>query len=200
MKQNKIKIAVTGGIGSGKSTVCKILKSLGYPVYSCDETYKKVLQDKNTLEELKDVFGEKIINLDGTLNRGALSELVFADEEKLNKLNSITHKKIFKKMFSDSEQEEGVIFFEVPLLFEGNYQNLFNDVLIIFRDKNDRINSVMARDGLKEEEVKIRLNKQYSYNQIDYVKYYVIHNDGNFDDLHTKINNFLADLKSKYSF
>ncbi|MGN0805923.1 MAG: dephospho-CoA kinase, partial [Candidatus Coproplasma sp.] len=158
MKQNKIRIAVTGGIGSGKSTACKIINSLGYPVYSCDEAYKSVLQDGQTVETLEREFGSQILNADGSLDRFALSAIVFGDEKKLEKLNKITHPKIFEKIFELSENDSGIVFYEVPLLFEGGYQSLFDEVLVILRDRQQRINCVIERDGLKEEEVISRLN------------------------------------------
>lgn len=198
MKQNnQIKIAVTGGIGSGKSTVCSILKSRGYAVYSCDEVYKLVLQDSSTIKELAAEFGNAIVNDNGTLNRSALSALVFAEEEKLKRLNEITHPKIFEKMFSLSKGDEGVVFYEVPVLFEGGYQVLFDDVLVILRDENVRIGSVTLRDGLTENEVKNRLNKQFNYNNSDLSKYYVIHNDKDIVNLNNKIDDFLVFLNSK---
>lgn len=198
MKQSNIKIAVTGGIGSGKSTVCKIINSLGYPVYSCDETYKQVLADGKTVEELSKVFGCGILNADGSLNRTALSSVVFNDENKLEKLNAITHPKIFEAMFTNSSKDSGAVFYEVPLLFEGNYQNLFDEVLVVLRDRKERIKSVMQRDGLKEEEAVKRLKLQFDYDNNDFAKYYVIHNDGKIDDLQAKINEFL--LKITYGY
>lgn len=192
MKQSKIKIAVTGGIGSGKSTVCKIINSLGYPVYSCDEVYKLVLQDGKTVQELTVEFGKEILNADGSLNRSALSAIVFNDEGKLERLNKITHPKIFEKLFKISSNDEGVVFYEVPLLFEGGYEKLFDSVLVVLRDKKERIDCVMSRDNLSEEEVVSRLNKQYNYDINDFTKYYVIHNDGNIDDLMLKINKLLS--------
>lgn len=194
MKQNKIKIAVTGGIGSGKSTVCKIINSLGYPVYSCDEVYKSVLRDGQTVAELVKEFGEQILNCDGSLNRPALSAIVFGDEEKLKKLNKITHPKIFEKLFEISSNNEGVVFYEVPILFEGGYEKLFDSVLVVLRDRDKRINCVMSRDNLSEEEVVSRLNKQYNYDIGNFAKYYVIHNDGNIYDLMRKVTNFLSKI------
>lgn len=192
MKQIKIKIAVTGGIGSGKSTACKIIKEYGFPVYSCDEVYKTVLQDRKTIGELVEEFGREIVNADGSLNRIALSAIVFNDEKKLERLNRITHPIIFKKMFSISESECGVVFYEVPLLFEGNYQNLFDEVLVVLRDRKQRIECVAKRDNLKEEEVINRLNKQFNYDIADFAKYYVIHNDGNIDELKAEILKYLS--------
>lgn len=197
MKQNKIRIAVTGGIGSGKSTVCKIIHSLGYPVYSCDEVYKSVLRDGQTVAELVKEFGEQILNFDGSLNRPALSAIVFGDEEKLKNLNNITHPKIFKKLFEISADDKGVVFYEVPLLFEGGYEKLFDSVLVVLRDKKKRIDCVMKRDNLSEEEVISRLNKQYNYDIEHFAKYYVIHNDGNIDDLMREATNFLSKIANQ---
>ncbi len=199
MKRNKIRIAVTGGIGSGKSTVCKIIKESGYPVYSCDETYKKVLQDAGTVEELAEVFGREIVDAHGTLNRAVLSALVFNDEEKLKKLNEITHPKIFEKMFADSESNEGMVFYEVPLLFEGGYQNLFDEIIVVLRDRNERINSVMFRDNLKEEEVTKRLIKQFDYDNSDFKQYYVIHNDAKISNMSDIISDILLKITEKYT-
>lgn len=197
MKQSKIKIAVTGGIGSGKSTVCKIIHSLGYPVYSCDEVYKLVLQDGQTVAELVKEFGEQILNCDGSLNRPALSAIVFGDEAKLEKLNKITHPKIFEKLFEISTNDDGVVFYEVPLLFEGGYEKLFDKVLVVLRDRKARINSIMVRDSLTEEEVNNRLNKQFNYDNTDFAKYYVIHNDGNIDDLRREVDAFLFKITNE---
>lgn len=201
MKQNnQIKIAVTGGIGSGKSTVCSILRKRGYAVYSCDEVYKLVLRDDCVIKQLAAEFGDGIVNDDGTLNRVKLSAIVFDDEEKLKRLNKITHPKIFDKMFYLSKEDEGVVFFEVPLLFEGGYQVLFDDVLVILRDDNKRIEGVVQRDGLTENEVKNRLNKQTNYNIADLSKYYVIHNNDNIVNLNNKIEDFLVAIAlKKYS-
>lgn len=197
MKQSKIKIAVTGGIGSGKSTVCRIIQSMGFPVYSCDEVYKSVLQDGQTVEELEREFGEQILNCDGSLNRPALSAIVFGDEAKLEKLNKITHPKIFEKLFEISTNDDGVVFYEVPLLFEGGYEKLFDKVLVVLRDRKARINSIMVRDSLTEEEVNNRLNKQFNYDNTDFAKYYVIHNDGNIDDLRREVDAFLFKITNE---
>ncbi|MGN0805199.1 MAG: dephospho-CoA kinase [Candidatus Coproplasma sp.] len=195
MKQSKI--AVTGGIGSGKSTACKIIKSLGYPVYSCDEVYNQIINDKWTVAELAENFGKEIQNQDGSLNKAKLSEIVFNDKNKLEKLNSITHPKIFEKMFLLSANDEGAVFYEVPLLFEGNYQNLFDGVIVLMRDEKTRIRSVAERDSISEEKVFLRINNQYNYNNCDFAKYYVIHNDGNFDELQYKIEDLLFKITNQ---
>ena len=161
MKQSNVKIAVTGGIGSGKSTVCKIIEESGFPVYSCDAVYSELLKGNELPARIAEEFGSCILNADGSLNRSALSELVFGDEKLLRKLNNLTHSEIFKAMFGLAECDVGPVFFEVPLLFEGEYQNLFDEVIVVLRDKNSRIDSVIKRDGLTAREIENRIKKQF---------------------------------------
>ncbi len=198
MKQNKVKIAVTGGIGSGKSTVCKLIKALNYPVYSCDEAYKEVLADGRTVAEILKTFGGAVSDGNGGINRGKLSALVFGDEGKLAKLNSITHPKIFEKMFEASQKDCGLVFYEVPLLFEGGYVGLFDEVIVVLRDRQKRIEAVALRDNLKEEEVIARINKQLNYDISDFAQYYVIHNNANIDNMSDVINDILLKITEKY--
>ncbi|MDE7076091.1 MAG: dephospho-CoA kinase, partial [Clostridia bacterium] len=124
-----------------------------------------------------------ILNIDGTLGRRALSKIVFGNEKLLQKLNNITHPEIFKAMFAKAECDRGLVFFEVPLLFEGGYQDLFDGVIVVLRDKKNRIGSVSKRDGLTEQEIENRINRQFDYANSNFEQYYVIHNDGNFGDL-----------------
>ena len=103
MKQSDVRIAVTGGIGSGKSTVCKFIGELGYPVFSCDGIYSELVRDREFVSVLAKEFGEEIVRADGSLDRGRLSAVVFGDAEKLKRLNSITHPAIFKEMSARAE-------------------------------------------------------------------------------------------------
>lgn len=193
MKQNK-RIAVTGGIGSGKSTVCEIIKKHGYPVFSCDEIYAELLECNDFTQIISDEFGKDVLNADGLLNRGALSEIVFNDEKKLERLNKITHAQIFEEMFRRAEIEEGAVFFEVPLLFEGGYQTMFDNVIVVLRDEKQRILSLIKRDNLSEENVKKRIKRQYNYENCTFEQYYVIHNDGDLVNLDKEVKQILSKL------
>ncbi|MDE7163704.1 MAG: dephospho-CoA kinase [Clostridia bacterium] len=199
MKQSNIKIAVTGGIGSGKSTVCKIIEKAGYPVYSCDAVYSQLLNGKYLPGKIAEVFGSEILNTDGSLNRRALSEIVFGNEQLLQKLNNITHPEIFKAMLSMTEGKSGLVFFEVPLLFECGYQNLFDEVIVVLRDRDSRIDSVIKRDGLTEQEIVNRINRQFNYTNLNFEQYYVIHNKGNIDDLCDATNDLLLKIAQKHN-
>lgn len=194
MTQNSQKIAITGGIGSGKSTVCNIIKELGYPVYSCDKIYKELLAVPEFINRIADEFGQTAV-VGGRLNREALSAIVFGDGEKLKKLNSITHPAIMdmalKKMDSHA-----LSFVEVPLLFENGFQNLFSGVIVVLRGREQRIAAVTSRDNLLQKDVELRIKNQLDYDNFDFSEYYVIHNCGNLSDLRLKITDILKKIES----
>lgn len=194
MKRNNIKIAITGGIGSGKTTVCKIIKEKGYPVFSGDEIYAELLNDGKLTADIVKEFGNSVLNGSGGIDRKKLANCVFSDKEKLQILNSITHPIIFKEIFARAENFGGVIFFEVPVLFEGGYQDLFDNVIVVLRDKKDRVEYVKVRDNISDEEVKKRIDKQFNYENAEFAQYYVIHNYGKIDDLSDIINKILFEI------
>lgn len=196
MKQSNIKIAVTGGIGSGKTTVCNLIKKFGYPVFSCDEVYAELINSGKLTERLVGEFGEEILT-EGKIDRRKLSACVFGDEEKLQKLNEITHPKIFEEMFAQAEAFSGLVFFEVPLLFEGGYQNLFDEVLVVLRRVEDRILSVKLRDNLSDEEVRKRIDNQFNYDIDNFAQYYVIHNQGKINDMADIVHDILLKITQK---
>ncbi|MDE7440294.1 MAG: dephospho-CoA kinase, partial [Clostridia bacterium] len=172
MTQNNIKIAVTGGICSGKSTVANFIKEQGYSVISCDEIYNELLTDLNFVNLLDNEFGN-IKNSDGTLNRSKLSEIVFNDSEKLQKLNLLTHPQIMREAFARMSGE-GIFFCEVPLLFEGGFERLFDNVIVVLREKDNRLKALIERNRINENQAKLRINSQFEYKNGDLVKYYVI--------------------------
>ncbi len=158
----KTKVAVTGGIGSGKSTVLHCIKQMGYPVFSCDEIYKELVSTKDYIEIMQKNFPKAVVN--GELQRKVLSEIVFNNESEREKLNQITHPLIMAKLHEKMEQAVGeLVFAEVPLLFEGNYEKQFDKIIVIMRDTHKRIEGVMQRDGLSEENIKKRIFAQFDY-------------------------------------
>lgn len=196
MKQNK-RIAVTGGMGSGKSTVLKIIAQTGYGVYSCDEVYSDLLRSDEFLNELCKMFGN-VLTPDGRLDRKKLAEIVFSDENALKRLNSFTHPKIYAEMFARAKKHGGLCFFEVPLLFEDGAQNMFDGVVVVARDEADRVASVIKRDSLTEDEVKHRIINQFDYKNIDFTKYYVIHNNGDLVHLRAEVQEILEKIENDY--
>lgn len=195
MKQNK-KIAVTGGIGSGKSTVMKIIAGKGYPIFSCDEIYSQLTSDRDFLKILHHSFGD-ILNGDGTLDRKKLSEIVFNNPAKLAELDKITHPAIYKEMFRMADEAGGICFCEVPLLFESGAESLFDGVIIVMRNEEQRIKSVTARDKLPEQDVKKRISNQFDYNSADFTMYYVIHNNSDLSELERQTEEIIKKISEK---
>ena len=195
MKQSK-KIAVTGGIGSGKSTVMKIIAGKGYPIFSCDEIYSQLTSDSDFLNILRHSFGD-ILNSDGTLDRKKLSEIVFNNPAKLAELDKITHPAIYKEMFRMADEAGGICFCEVPLLFESGAESLFDGVIIVMRNEEQRIKSVTARDKLPEQDVKKRISNQFDYNSADFAMYYVIHNNGDLSELEWQTKEIIKKINEK---
>ena len=149
MKQNSLKFAITGGIGSGKSTVAEIIKRKGYAVFSCDEIYKELLLDAEFKAKLSLNF-DGIINADGSLDRSKLSEIVFNDKSALKRLNALTHPAIIEEVFKKSSGQK-ISFTEVPVLFESGLEKYFDGIIVVLRDMDKRIDAVSARDKIDRE-------------------------------------------------
>lgn len=198
------KVAITGGIGSGKSTFANILRAKGYTVFSCDEIYKDLLSDEKFVKEICESFDISPSLVDGrlTLNKDALSKIVFSDKAALEKLNSITHPRIMDNLMKKIGLCSGLVFAEVPLLFEGGYQHLFDDVVIITRDLDKRICGVVKRDKVAKQAVVERITSQYDYDKCANSKYITVVNNFEIDNLICEADklidrfNFIDDKKS----
>ncbi len=156
------KIAITGGIGSGKSTVVSILKEWGYIVFSCDEIYREIIQLPSYVEKIASLFPTCVRN--GEIDRQILSELIFSDEKNRTALNNVAHPMIMERLdaYMNMSKEE-YVFAEVPLLFEGNYERLFDEIIVVMRDKNERILSLEKRDKQSRENIQRRIATQLDY-------------------------------------
>ena len=187
------KIAVTGGIGSGKSAVCRILKERGYPVFSCDEINRTLLNEKSYLDGLCALFPACV--KDGKLNKTALSALVFSDKEALKTLNAYAHPRISERLRRDMEGAEKTCFAEVPLLFESGMTKQFDGAIVILRNKEERIRAVVARDGLTAEQAEARMKQQFDYDGPLPDGCLAIENDGDETALREKVDDMLEALK-----
>ena len=195
MTQSNLKIAITGGIGSGKSEVGSIIKGAGFSVFSCDEIYSELLNKGVFDDDLKKCFGEQIFKF-GKLNKKKLAGIVFNNKEELEKLNKITHYQILECAFEKMKAHK-LSFLEVPLLFENGFEELFDGVIVVLRNSDDRIKSIVKRSGISTEEAILRIKNQFNYENCDLTKYYVIHNDLNIGFLTEYVNAILNDIKEK---
>ncbi len=177
---NKI-IAITGGIGSGKSFALKIIKKLGYKSFSADLIYKNLQKNKGFIEQISSKLGVLPIVKDGKfyLDKQAISNAVFNDKDKLKILNDFTHPKIMQKMIQNAKKCDGLVFCEVPLLYEGGYENLFDFVFVIKRKDEDRFLSASKRDKKTIEQIKIVAKNQFDYTNLTQNTHtFIIENDG----------------------
>ncbi len=160
------KIAITGGIGSGKSTVLNILREKGYIVFSCDEIYKKIIVSKRYIKEIEKYFPQSI--KDGKIDREILSEIIFHSAEKRDLLNSIAHPFIIEQLFQEIKTvDSNLVFVEVPLLFESNLESEFDEVIVVMREKDERIKAVCERDATTKESVLKRMDSQFDYQSLN---------------------------------
>jgi dephospho-CoA kinase len=175
-----ITIGITGGIGSGKSTVAKVLQLMGYPVYSSDQRAKDLMhEDQLLVAGLKELFGEEAY-LDSELNRPYIAAQIFKDTSKRTAMNNLVHPAV-RKDFQNwvSQQKSPILFQESALLFEtGNYKS-FDAVILVSAPKEIRMQRVKERDQLTDEQVQSRFNAQMPEEEKMKLTNLVIHNDGN---------------------
>lgn len=176
-----LRIGITGGIGSGKTTVCQIFATLGIPVYYADDRAKWLMgNDPQLIATLKDAFGEKTYTEQGTLDRAYLAELVFNNQEQLDILNSIVHPAVREDGIRWDEQHQDTPYTlrEAALLYESGIYQLLDQIITVTAPEALRIQRVMERDGLREEQVKARMDKQWPEEKKVALADFVIHNDG----------------------
>lgn len=158
-------IGLTGGIGSGKSTVSKYLKVKGLPVVDADQLARDIVEPGRQANlEIKDCFGMGVMNADGSINRKKLGKLVFSDKKLLAKLNEITHKEIIaaiKCSLAQCEQKGvKVVFIDAPLLFELGLDSLVEETWVIDAPDHLRIKRLLERDATSEEEIQSVISSQ----------------------------------------
>ena len=200
----RLSVAITGGIGSGKSLVLNILKEWGYSTFSCDEIYKELSFNKDYLEKLKAVFPFAVNDL-GELNREALSQVVFNNKNELKKLNAMAHPLVFQNLRKKIDDANGVVFSEVPLLFESGAEKDFDYVIIVNRDKDKRILAVSQRDFLSKEKVENRILSQFNYEKklkkfLNNEKFFILENNGDIDGVKVEIKKIIDKIMQYETF
>ena len=161
-------IGLTGGIGSGKSTVARVFETLGVPVFDADrEALALYEEDESLFEEVKQRFGPAVIQPDGKLNRQALASIVFNDAEALKQLNAMVHPRVAKKFEAwKSSQVTGTVIREAAILFESGSAADCNAVIVVTAPEDVRITRVQKRNGFSEAEVRARMKRQWSEEQL----------------------------------
>lgn len=176
------KIAITGNMGSGKTSCCRILEIFGYPVYYADQKAKWLMEHDTKLKrDITRTFGPKSYSGE-KLNRTYLARRVFTDSEALATLNSLVHPAVNKDMhkwMAEREKEGcGTAIEEAALTFEAGHENSFDQIITVAAPASILIDRVMKRDGSNEQDVRDRLNKQMSQKEKCQQSDAIILNDG----------------------
>ena len=189
-------VGLTGGIGSGKSTVLKQFEDLGINTYSADKAAKKLINsDEDLIESIKSLFGDNIYD-NNILDTIKLSKIVFQDSHKLESLNSIIHPAVTKDFKSFIKTNHGdYIVKEVAIIFETNTEDNYDKIILVRAPIEDRIKRVVLRDNITKDDVIRRVNNQIDDSTIIDKCDYIIDNN-NLIELKEKVINIHKDLIS----
>ena len=194
-------IGITGGIGTGKSTVSTILGELGAVTFSADDAAREVLApDSDGLREVAAAFGAEVIGPDGSLDRAKVAEIVFKDSRAREKLERITHPRILALLRKWIEKARRgnppgtIIVVEVPLLFEAGMEEWFDSIVVVAASEESQLKRLRHRSGLSEEEARSRIGAQIPIGEKASRAQHVIHNDGSISDLRKAIGRLWDDL------
>ena len=185
-----LRIALTGGIGSGKTTVSDYFRKLGVPVIDADETSHEMTQaGEPAVQKIVDVFGDSVLDRDGNLDRTALRNIVFGDPESRKQLESILHPEIQRQMNeAASRTQSPYCLFSIPLLIENGQHVSYDRILVIEASEDRRRTWIQARSDLTESEITAILSAQVSDEQRRRAADDLLINDGGIDDLHARID------------
>jgi dephospho-CoA kinase len=173
-------IAIAGGIGSGKSVVSSILRVMGYEVYDCDSEAKRLMNSSQVIKrDLVENFGEQSVLADGTINSAYVGSVVFGNESALKKLNSIVHPRVKEDVVKHIEStSRQVMFVETAILLKSNLLDLIDDAWVVEAPESVRVDRVMKRNSMCEEDVRKRIKAQEGQDYNSLKSYRTIVNDG----------------------
>jgi dephospho-CoA kinase len=194
-----VKIGLTGGIASGKSTASEYIKSLGYEVIDADEVSNLLSKKGESIYiEIVRSFGREILQEDLEIDRRKLGDIVFSDEDKLKMLNDISHRLILEEIrfrMNECEENEGLIFVDIPLLFECNLKMWFDEVWVIGALVETQMERLKKRNNFTDEEAFNRISAQMPLKTKMDLSDEVILNEGTIEELYKNIDKLLSRLK-----
>lgn len=189
-----IYIGVTGGIGSGKSTVCSFFEKKGIQIFLADTVAKEIVNSNvNVFDEIIDLFGSQVLDTTNKLNRKVIAEIVFHDKKLLEELNAIVHPRVFDEYGKWKERLSKNITYvlvESAILFESGFFEVVDYSLAVMADENIRVQRVLERDKGSVEQIISRMKHQISTEELLELSDFQIHNNGSINDLMMKVNFF----------
>lgn len=189
-----MRIAITGGIGSGKSVVAKIISELGGYVLSADEINKQLLNDKNYIKIIDNNFPNIVEN--GIVNKPKLKQLIISDKTAQHRLNSISHPIIREEIIRQSNASgKNKIFVEIPLLVESGMKDIFDVIWLVVADSYLRLKRIVERDDVTKDTATALINSQASEDEQRQIATHIIYNDSTYDELCEKVEKMYRLLK-----
>ena len=191
---------LTGGIGSGKSTVARMFEEERVHVIDFDYLARLVVEPgKPAWREIVDYFGKDILSADGKVNRPALAEIVFSDDTSRKVLESFIHPRIFEEAKAlikiiEAKDPLAVIIIDFPLLFELGLNKNFDKVILVYAPRSEQLKRVMERDGFTQEEAEKRLDKQIPIDEKRSFSDYVINTEGGLDNTRNQVRKIVHKL------
>ncbi len=198
-------VGITGGIATGKSTVTGLLHALGAITFSADEASRAVLsKDGPVISDIRKEFGNPAIAENGTINRAALAELIFADPLARARLNNILHPRIRRLLKDQLESAKDdypakIVAVEIPLLYEGHLENWFERIIVVVSSEAVELERLMARNGLNADEANRRIRAQMPLADKAKLATYVVYNNGPLAALAPQVAAIWNSLKSPVS-
>jgi dephospho-CoA kinase len=194
-------IGLTGGIGSGKSSVAKMFKDEGVYIIDFDYLARVVVEpDTPAWRDIVDHFGQEILLPDRTLNRSKLAEIVFSDASSRKALEGFTHPRIFEKhdtLLKDIKTKDpnAIVIVDVPLLFELSLNKKFDKIVLVYVSRDIQIQRTLQRSVLAKEEVEKRLKPQINIEKKKLLADYIINNEGSLKNTRDQVRKVIRELK-----
>lgn len=191
-------IGITGGIASGKTSVRQLLNQAGFLVIDADQIAHQILDTKTpTLTKVVQQFGTQILTADGQLNRAILGQIVFADTQQLERLNQIVQPAIRQELVRQIQQAQTTaqtVFFEIPLLFEQHYEQIVDQVLVVYVTEQVQLQRLQERNHLTVQQACSRIKSQLPIQQKCRLADFVIDNTGDWQHLQQQVDQFLQQV------
>ena len=194
-------VGLTGGISSGKSTVSSYLKQLKIPVIDADEVARKVVEPNSQgAREIRKTFGSDVFEEDGSLNRQKLGSLIFSNAENRQKLDDLLQP-LIKIMILDEIEEyrqkgENMIVLDLPLLFEKQYEELCEDIIVVYISKELQLERLMKRNQYTKQEALSRIDSQLSIEEKRKRATVLLDNQGTIQQLYHQVEQWLVETKN----
>lgn len=201
MRRKKLIVGITGGIGAGKTVVCKMLARRGFKVYYSDLIAKKLyLTDKKLVRDIIKIFGKDLLNYKGKINLSKLREKIFANRKNYQKINKIVHPVVINYLKNEARKSKfDIIIIESALLFESGFNKELDKIVTVYSTKRNRVGRLMLRDESSKNEINHLMKFQMDEKKKMSMSDFVLINNKSPDDLKIQVeflSNVLKALRS----